>query len=197
MDEKQFEALRAELEEAKASIDALSGKNKELIMTNKKLKQQTAEVDLEAHYKLQDEYEALKESHSKLEKTFKVETERLTKDLSGKDSALQSILLEDGLTNALLKSGIKSELLDGAKALLRGQATLKNDGDKYVAQINDKMLLEAVGEWATSDVGKHYISAPQNSGGGANGSLGNDINKNIDISSMTPAQMMRAGRQAN
>jgi hypothetical protein len=55
------------------------------------------------------------------------------------------------------------------KALLAGQVTIKVDGDKRIANIGDKPLSDFVGEWAKSDEGKHFVSAPNNAGGGAQG----------------------------
>jgi hypothetical protein len=42
--------------------------------------------------------------------------------------------------------------------------------------MGDKPLVDAVAEWASSDEGKHFISAPANSGGGAAGGNGSQQN---------------------
>lgn len=55
--------------------------------------------------------------------------------------------------------------MDAAKAMLRGQAAIK-DG---AAVIGDKPLADHVTEWAGTDQGKHFITAPANSGGGGQG----------------------------
>lgn len=169
MDEKQIEALRAEFEEAKLSIEALTTKNRELIMSNKKLKNQTSEIDPDKYNAMQDELETLKREHDKLNKLYKSETERLSKGLNEKESYLQKLIVDDGLTNALTKAGVKPEYLDATKALLREKTALKENGGKYEAQIGDKPLSDYIGEWAATDSGKAFIAAPQNTGGGATG----------------------------
>lgn len=169
MDDKQIEALRAEVEEAKLSIEALTAKNRELIMSNKKLKSQTSEVDSEKYFAMQDELETLKHEHDKLNKLYNTETERLSKGLSEKDSYLQKLIVDDGLTNALTKAGVKPEYLDATKALLREKTALKENGGKYEALIDNKALSDYIGEWAATDSGKAFIAAPQNTGGGATG----------------------------
>jgi len=171
MDEKQLEALRAELDEAKASIEALSNKNRELIGVNKKLKQQSQEIDPETYHKMSEELDTLKDAYSKLEKSYKGETEKLSKSLSEKESFLQKMIVDDGLTNALSKAGVRPEFLDGAKALLRSQAQIKSNEGRYEAVISDKPLNDFITEWATKD-GKHYVQAPLSSGGGAVGGGG-------------------------
>jgi len=67
---------------------------------------------------------------------------------------------------------VKPEYMDAVVALLSPLATLKAEGDSRVAVVGDKPLTDYVSEWAKSDKGKHYVSAPDNKGGGANGGAG-------------------------
>lgn len=69
--------------------------------------------------------------------------------------------------------------MDAAKALLKMQATIKAENGQYQAVIGDKALGEFIKEWATSDAGKHFVAADNNSGGGAQGGNSNSQNKTI------------------
>ena len=164
-----IEELQAELEETKLALDAVSSNNKKLVSELKNARAQNKEVDSEKYFAMQDELETLKNEHDKLNKLHKTETERLSKGLNEKESYLQKLIVDDGLTNALTKAGVKPEYLDATKALLREKTALKENGGKYEAQIGDKPLSDYIGEWAATDSGKAFIAAPQNTGGGATG----------------------------
>lgn len=157
-------------EELQAEIDALTAKNREILseLRAAKAKAKGAEIDPEDHARLQGEVEELRGKLAQAEKTGKAEIEKLTKALSEKDGALQSYLIEGGLSEALAKAGVRPEFMDAAKALLKSQAVIKADGGQYQALIGDKPLTEAIKAWAV-DAGKHFIAAPANSGGGASG----------------------------
>jgi hypothetical protein len=102
-------------------------------------------------------------------KTSKSESEKLQNALKEKDGALQTHLIDGGLSDALAKAGVRPEFLDAARAMLRSQAAIKSEGGKYQAMIGEKGIAEAITEWAASEQGKHFVSAPNNSGGGAQG----------------------------
>ncbi len=89
--------------------------------------------------------------------------------LQEKDSLLNKLLIEDGLNKALDAVNVNPSLKAGAEAMLRSKAQL-TDGK---AMIGEKSLSDAVKEWANSDTGKAFCLAPENSGGGANGTQQN------------------------
>ena len=187
------EELKALVEELKAEKEAMKAKNAELLAEVKKEKQKSREVDVDAYHKALDELDNVKAENAKLSGELKLkakDSEKLLAQLGEKDGALQKLIIDDGLTNALTSAGVVPELMPAVKALLRSQAQLKDNQ----AVINDKPLAEFMTEWATTD-GKAYIKAPTNSGGGAGGSKGGERDGNIDISKMTPNEMMRAGRE--
>lgn len=160
--------------ELEAAIEVLTAKNRELLNENKvaKAKAKGAEIDPAEYAALQSEVEALKADLAKAAKESAKTIEQLQKDLTSKDGALQSYLIDNGLTEALVKAGVRSEFMPAAKAMLRSQAQIKADNGNYSALMGDKPLVDAVAEWAASDEGKHFISAPANSGGGASGGNG-------------------------
>lgn len=160
-----------DIEELKASIEALSAKNKELLGELKiaKAKAKGAEIDPEQFAQLQNELDDARGTIEKLTKTSKSEIEKLSAALAEKDGALQQYLIDGGLTEALAKSGVRPELMKAAKAMLKSQAQIKADGGQYQALMGDAPLADAVAAWAASDEGKHFVSAPANTGGGATG----------------------------
>lgn len=109
------------------------------------------------------------------------EAQRLTKDaVAGKEKAetalkaeqghTHKLLIQDGLHKALLANGINDEAyIDALTAKFASGATVTIDGDVRKAVIGDKPLDDAVKEFAASDAGKKFVSAPNNSGGGARG----------------------------
>jgi hypothetical protein len=181
LDRKDPEVI-ALIEEITASAtEALSAKNKELLGEVKALKAKAkgADIDPAEHAALQTQVEELAEKLGKAEKTGKTEIEKLTKALSEKDGALHKHLIDAGLTDALVKVGVQAPMLDAVKALLQGKASINAKDGAYEALIDGKPLAESVATWAQSDQGKHFVSAQQNSGGGAQGGGGKGIAKSM------------------
>lgn len=182
----ELQDLKDQLKEAKDSIESLVAKNKELLgeVKSERSKRQEA-VDYSVHKELEDKYSELQGLYKKLETDSKSTVEKLESSLSQKDTSLQNVLIDNGLNDALVKAGVKPEFMEATKALLRSQAKLDNVDGNYVAKIGDKPLSDHVTAWAESD-GKAFISAPNNQGGGANGSQGggeNGASKYFDKSS--------------
>lgn len=167
--------VKALIEEVTAAAtEALSAKNRELLGEVKTLKAKAkgADIDPAEYAALQSKVEELTEEIGKANKASKAEVEKLTKALQEKDGALTQHLIDAGLTDALAKAGVAPHYLNAAKAMFKGQAALKADGGEYKALIGEKPLAEAITAWAQSDEGKFFVSAQQNTGGGANGGGG-------------------------
>jgi hypothetical protein len=164
----------AELEEA---MEALSAKNSELLREVKvaRAKAKGVEIDPNDFMALQNENETLKSQLDKVAKENTKVIEGLQATISEKDGALQSYLIDNGLNDAMLKAGIKPEFMTAAKAMLKSQTKLMAENGQYSALMGEKPLNEAIAEWAASDEGKHFVSAPANSGGGATGGTGNGV----------------------
>ena len=187
MTEEEFKALQAEKE-------ALLNKNRELLSELRTAKNKNKEIDPENYSKVLDENDALKSELNKIKNDLGLKTkdiEQLTGKLTEKENYLKNLTLENSLNEQLTKVGVKAELLPAVKALLKGQASVNENN----VLIGDKAINDFMAEWSATD-GKAYIQAPANSGTGATGSNGNR-GQEIDISKMTPAQMMAAGREQN
>ena len=167
------------LDELKAAVEALSAKNRELLGELKvaKAKAKGSEIDPADYAALQNTVEELTSKLVRAEKDYGKNIEGLQKSLQEKDGTLQTYLIDNGLNDALIKAGIRPEMMKAAKAMLRADAKLDNQGGQYQAKLGEKPLFDAVSEWASSDEGKHFVAAQQNTGGGAPG--GNSGGSNI------------------
>ena len=185
--------------EVQAAIDAavetatsgLKTKNQELLDKNKKLMKgqeidpQTV-VDLEAQIdKLQSDLAVSQKSAKESVKTL----ETLQGQLKAETGFTQKLLIDNGLTDELVKNGVAPQFLPAVKAMFAGQAQIVAEGDTRTAKIGDKSVSDFVKEWAASDDGKHFVKAPENSGGGSQGS-GNGTTNQIPL---TSTQKIAAG----
>lgn len=160
-----------DIEELKAAVEALTAKNRELLGEVKmaKAKARGSDINPEDYAALQNELEATKAALDKATKESGKQLEGLNKALAEKDSALQSYLIDNGLNDAMLKAGIRPEVMSVVKARLKAEAKLVAENGQYSALFGDKPLVDGVTAWAASDEGKHFVAAPANSGGGASG----------------------------
>ena len=185
--------------EIQAAIDAavdlatggLKTKNQELLDKNKKLMKgqeidpQTV-VDLEAQVdKLQAELVTSQKSAKETGKSL----ETLQTQLKAETGFTQKLLIDNGLTDELVKNGVAPQFLAATKAMFSSQAQIVAEGDTRVAKIGEKSVSDFVKEWAASDDGKHFVKAPENSGGGSQGS-GNGTTNQIPL---TSTQKIAAG----
>ena len=87
------------------------------------------------------------------------------------------------------------EILKPALALLKSEAKLVQGEDgTYQAFIGDKAMNDFIPDWLENGDGKFARPIPPTSGGGASGGSGVQ-SEQIDISKMTPNQMMAMGRE--
>ena len=154
-----------------SAIGGLKTKNQELLDKNKKL-MKGQEIDPQTVIDLEAQIDKLSLDLSTANKSGKDSAkamEVLQGQLSSETGFTSKLLLDNGLTDALVKAGVSAPYLPAVKAMLSSQAKITVEGDIRKAVIGDKDLGAYVTDWATSDDGKHYIQAPANSGGGANG----------------------------
>lgn len=176
------EDFAAKIKEAveEATI-GLAKKNQELLGELKDARKgrsiDPAELD-----KLQEKIDSLELDLSNANKSSKEKDKalKLAQDALVSESGFtHKLLLDNGLTDALVKSGVAAQFLPAVKAMLGTQAKIIADGDARKAVIGDKDLTDFISSWVTSDEGKHYISAPANGGGGASGGANNSSNAKV------------------
>ena len=165
-------ALKEQIEEA---VAGLSAKNKELLAEVKEARKSRT-IDPKEIEDRDNEIEALKGQLGEAQKTVKLattEADKAKKLLEEESNATKNLLIENGLTAALTIAKVTDPAyIKASLSMLRGQVAITAEGDKRVAKIGDKDLATAVAEWAKSDEGNRFVSATQNTGGGASGGDG-------------------------
>jgi hypothetical protein len=81
-------------------------------------------------------------------------------------------LLDNALTDALMAAGVVHEHFPAVRALHRPDFKIKDDNDELTVVVgeDDADPTEFLKAWAATDVGKLYVAASRNGGGGAHGS---------------------------
>jgi hypothetical protein len=165
--------------EVKAAISAavneaterLAAKNKELLGELKEARK-GQQIDPEVVTRLETKVHDLQDALDAAEKTAKkatAEAEKTASELATEREATNKLAINNGLSAAIAKANVAPHFVDAVTAMISSKTTLDNDRN---VMVGDKPLSDFVAEWSQSDEGKHYIIAPNNSGGGANGSGG-------------------------
>ncbi|MAR55994.1 MAG: hypothetical protein CMM93_02320 [Rickettsiales bacterium] len=166
------------------ATEGLKNKNSELLAevkdqkaANKSFQDQLDE--LKAAKEAADEEAANKSGDvekikANLETKHQKEREALMSELKGKNSMLHTMLVDNGLTEALSKAGVAPQYMDAAKALIQknNAAEVTEVDGAAVARIGNESISDFVKGWSQGDQGKHFVAAPANGGGGAGGSNG-------------------------
>jgi hypothetical protein len=90
----------------------------------------------------------------------------LTAKLTAADGTISGLVVDKGLSDALDSINVHQGLKEAATALMKQGVEVK-DGKAWAG---DKLLADHIAEWSKTDAAKAFIRAPDNSGGGANGS---------------------------
>lgn len=197
-DPKDPDAIKAIKEAVDAAVsEATNGlveKNKELLGKLKKA-QKDATIDPDEHAALQSQLEETQNKLREIEKinkTLTADVDKYKKNYEGESKVVHDLLVDNGLSSALLANGVKKPaFLNAAKALLAGKVTLISEGDKRIAKVGDKVLADFIKEWAGTDEGKSFVDAAVNNGTGALGnfSIGG---KDVDLSKLSPEARLDA-----
>lgn len=174
-DKKIVDGLIAEaLAEAQAENDTatagLKAKNTQLLTQLKKAEK--GEGDPAEVARLEGELETAQTKLAETTKALKTATkaaETATAAHETEAAFSRRLLVDNGLTEALVANNVAPQFLPAAKALLAGQVTVKAEGDNRLAVVGDKSLGDFVKEWSQGDNGKPFVAAPGNGGGGAPG----------------------------
>ena len=159
-------AIEAAVEKATAPLVA---KRDELLGEVRKLRK-GAEIDPAELERVEAERDELKAKLSAADKALGKATKDLeaaTKRAEDTDAAFSNSLKDAALTEALTKAGVPVAMLGAVKAYHAGKLQVADDNGTRVIKAGDKALGDFITEWAASDEGKHFIAAPDTSGGGA------------------------------
>jgi hypothetical protein len=178
------DAIAAAVAEA---VDGLKTKNTELLGKLKKAQQgqQIDPADLAAVEQERDALKAQLAESTKAAKKLATEAEAAAKRADAAEGGMTKLLVENGLNEALAKAGVTNPVHQkAAKAMLATQVQIADDNGTKVPKVGEKALAEFITEWAGSDEGKHFVTAPDMSGGGAHNNGGAPVTGNK--SSMSP-----------
>jgi len=180
-DKETKAALKAAADEAateavEEAVSGLKAKNTELLGKLKKA-QKDATIDPADHAALQAELDTNEVALAKAIKDLKIattESEKHKTAHTAADKTVYELLVDNGLSAALLDAGVKKPAYQkAAKALLASQKfDFEGEGADRVAKVGDKTLAEFVKTWAAGDEGKAFVDAPVNLGAGALGGEG-------------------------
>ena len=106
--------------------------------------------------KLKEQRERLKEQHEK-------DLQKLQSQIEEKDNLVTTHVKDATLKSAMAEANIAKPYAPAVEAMFKDKVVVEG-GDVF---LNEKPVSEALKEWASTDDGKYYVSAPSNSGGGS------------------------------
>ena len=177
MTEDEIRALQESIAKLEANNARLTSELKTARKSIEITPDQLAQVEAERD-KLQGDLSTAQKAGKDSLKAF----ETLQGELKAEAAFTQKLLIDNGLTDELVKNGVAPQYLAATKAMFSSQAQIVAEGDTRVAKIGEKSVSDFVKEWAASDDGKHFVKAPENSGGGSQGS-GNGTTNQIPLTS--------------
>lgn len=174
-DDKTY--TKAELDAAIAAAkEAQDDKNRELLAEVKDLKakvrasQEIKPEDLTAMEARAEKAESALAEANKAMKALTAERDKAVKSLETESAFTRKLLVENGLRAELAAAGVTNPVHQKAAiAMHMASVEVVTDGENRIAKVGDKALTDFVKEWAAGEEGKHFVSAPANSGGGAPG----------------------------
>lgn len=105
----------------------------------------------------------LAEQRERIEGQFKKQLEAKDKIILEKDGLVHKHVKIATLQKAMAEVNVGKQFMPAVEAMMKDRITV--EGDKVY--LDERPVAEALKEWAGSDEGKHYVSAPANSGGGS------------------------------
>lgn len=190
-----FDRSRGQVNELKTRVAELEGKLKDLpddfdpahiVEMRDRIAELEAELaadDDKNPEKKKERGRLLEQKIANLEKKHADAIAAKDKEIAKRDQRIERMLVDDGLTKALIDAGVAPKFMKAAKALLRQDAKVVNEGDEPKAIVETDMgpvsLAKYVSDWAESDEGKEYVEKAKGSGGSGSGKNGDrDIKVN-------------------
>lgn len=175
--------------------EGLKAKNTELLAKLNKAKsgQQIDPAELQAAEEARDQFKAQLAEATKSAKKAADAADAATKRAEAAEASRTKLIADSALAEALAKAGVTGPAYQkAAKALLGPQVQVIAEGDSHIAKLGDKALSDAITEWAGSDEGKHFVTAPDTSGSGSQGGRGTPTEPRGDSGGDKAARLARA-----
>ncbi len=191
--EKEVSGLKNKKDELLGSLKKEKEERRLLSEKLEALNEEKKQIEIEKLTKEGDVDNIKKELHKKY--TSEIERERLEKD--SYKTKLYSFVVDQNITEALVKNGVAAPLMEGAKALLTTKYKVEvgdQENGSLSAMIDGRNVNDFISEWSQGDTGKYFVSAANNSGGSSNGANGGGKATGVKtmtreaFSKMSPAQ---------
>lgn len=164
MTDDQIAEMQDALTKAQQSIAALEKTNKEL-KAEKAAAKRAADEAQDAREAAQREAD---EKSGNIEAVKKSLTDAHAKELMRLNAKLETLTIDNAIAGAVSTHGVLPHFAPAVTALLRAGAKLDKDGNAI--GMDGLPLADGIKTFFSSDDAKHYVAAPANSGGGAQGS---------------------------
>jgi len=191
-------ALEEQIEEHGNEVKRLTDKNTELLGKLRKARTDAGGDNKDEIERLERELEETRHDLNESQSKFRIADRDLKKVTSERDNAVterdsernfsRNQLVENSLNGALIEAKVAPHFMDAAKALLKEKVAVEVEGDERKVVADGKSVGEFVKEWAAGDAGKHYVTAPANGGGGANGANGGGSPGGKALADLTEAE---------
>jgi hypothetical protein len=181
---KQNRELRTELQTLKTKAEGLPDdwdpdewtRLKELETQFNELKKDGGDPDFKARHdaEIQSQKKMYEERYEKLNKKMDTEVKKRDESIESLKGRIQKMVVQDGLTKALVEAGVKKEALPFVSAKLEKSIKVVEEDDEFRATVDTDMgplpLDQFIEKWSQSDEAKMFVE--QAKGSGAEGTHG-------------------------
>ena len=128
----------------------------------------------------------LTEQRDRMTKQFDVERAGLTDQIKASDTLVSKHVKEAQLLTAMTEVGVSKQFIPAVQAMFASKIIVEGEN----VLLNERPVGEAIKAWSATDEGKHFVSAPANSGGNSNTA---DPNGKPSPENMTSVQKIASG----
>lgn len=171
---KTLEDALAAIEELKTAHEAektrILAKNKELVDREKEAKRladEAEEAREEADRLANEKSGDIEKIKADLQRQHTRDLKKLTDQLATKTAKLETLLIDNTINESLTANNVLPHFAPAVRAMLKAGAKMDENGDVTVDGV---AFADRLSEFYASPDARHYVAAPVNNGGGAQGS---------------------------
>jgi len=128
----------------------------------------------------------LTEQRDRMTKQFDAEKTGLLDQIKTSDGLVSKYVKDAQLLTAMTEVGVSKQFIPAVQAMFKDKIIVEGES----VLLNERPVAEAIKTWSGTDEGKHFISAPANSGGDSNKA---DPNGKPSPENMTSTQKIASG----
>lgn len=170
MTDKEIADMKSALETAQQSIAALEKTNKDLKAEKaleKKKAEEAEEAREEADRAANERSGDIEKIKADLQRQHTRDLKKLTDQLATKTAKLETLLIDNTINESLTANNVLPHFAPAVRAMLKAGAKMDEHGDVTVDGVS---FADRLAEFYSSPDARHYVAAPVNNGGGAQGS---------------------------